>query len=487
MLYYAVAIAVIFLTVFLVLPVRYKTLVALVLMTNGFDMTPDLIQGRITWDYGAILLLITGAQLLFVRNREAGRDKYGMFVQLLIVFWLWMFIPLLWSLFVYTYPPGGTLKYSRHMLVGYLSFFIFLRLYQVDPTAFRKVMQGLYAITFVLMTICVLQFAVRKQILFGLFRDYASVTRYLPIMLPFCLLNLWEILSKALTGEKLKIHEVIYSGLATAVLIMTFTRGLYLAALGVVLVGVGYLMVQRRLNSRGAFATVMVFMTAIAVAGALGGLDLAASRLKSGAEILTAAPVEKFGYDADTFSGRLRLARERIEMSAERNPLMGYGFLNEDDVPQRLRNSLRYGSIIYSPDMVRAYRYGHPYVLALHSADISWGDLVLNTGFVGLFLFLSLLIALFANSFLVRAPHRTELVHWRLACLMQTLMTLVITFESNSIVVNVQVFSFMLAGYAYCSAVRPQPTVRIASNRGLVTGIRDINENHDNHPLLQPR
>ena len=466
MLYYMVGFGVIFIALFVVLPPRYKALIALVLMTNGFDMTPSVMAGWITWDYGAVLLLITGIHVFLLKRREPLKDQYPLFAKILLLFWLWLFIPLGWSLLIYQYPIAGTIKYSRHMIVGYLSFFIFLRLFQVDPTSLRKMLQGLYVVTYMLLVISVIQFFLRKQILFGLYRDYASITRFVPIMLPFCLLRVWYVLSNALTGQPVKKHEIAYSALAMSVLVMTFTRGLYLAALATMVAAAGLLFLEKRLSGRGAVVTLMAAITVLAVAGFSGGLDLAAARFKSGIDLVTAGPIQKFGYDVDTFSGRLRVAQERMEMSAQLNPIVGYGFLNEDNVTQRLRNSLRYGSIIYSPEMVRAYRYGHPYVLALHTADISWGDLVLNTGFIGLFLFTLVVFALFANYFLVRKVAVPEYQHLRLAFLLGTLYILLITLNSNSIVVNVQIFAFMLAGYAYTSAVQvPQHQRPLVSSK----------------------
>lgn len=64
------------------------------------------------------------------------------------------------------------------------------------------------------------------------------------------------------------------------------------------------------------------------------------------------------------------LVKERFELVAEHNPIIGYGFIHEDNISKTLRNSLKYESVIYTPEMVRKYQYGHPYVLALFSADI---------------------------------------------------------------------------------------------------------------------
>ena len=59
----SLAIAFVLFSVFLVLPARYKALVSIIVMTNGFDLTPAIIYGWITWDYGAGLLFMSYGQI----------------------------------------------------------------------------------------------------------------------------------------------------------------------------------------------------------------------------------------------------------------------------------------------------------------------------------------------------------------------------------------------------------------------------------------
>jgi len=350
------------------------------------------------------------------------------------------------------------------MLVGYLSFFIFLRFFETHTLQFERLLNELYWLTLVLLMVCVAQFVFRKQILFGLYREYGTVMRFLPIMLPFCLLHTWRILSKALRLSPISWHQGLYAALSVGVLILTFTRGLYFAFLAALAVGIVVLAFKGRLKAAGVVATSITLAIALGVVGALGGLELASARLKSGAEILTAKPSAGFGRDADTFTGRLRLAEERFVMVAERNPIVGYGFLNEDNVWPQLRNSLKAGSIIYSPAMVEAYRFGHPYVLALHSADISWGDLALNTGFVGVAIFLIFVAAILVNYLRNEVASEMDNADWRFAFFAQILVTLISTLNGNPIIVNVQIFAFMLAGLAFTSARKRELRRKIPMN-----------------------
>jgi hypothetical protein len=436
---------------FLCLPVRLKLLLSLIVMSNGFDLLPPVMAGWLTWDFGAWGLLLAAGQVLLRKAPPGPGRVRPLFVYALGLFWLWMLVPLIWSLFIYDYPAYGTLKYARHMLVGYLSFFVFLRFFETSPAQFERLLKELYWLSLALMSVCIVQFALQKRILFGLYQDYATVMRFLPIALPVCLLFAWRIFRRAMRAVTVKWHEIFYAAVALSVLITTFTRGLYLACLTAVIMGILLLGTRRQLQAKGFIVTCLVLFVGLGTAGVLGGLDLALSRFKSGAELLTNIQLETSANDVDTFTGRLMLARERFAMVLDRNPIVGYGFLNEDDVWPKLRSSLKYGSIVYSPEMVEAYRYGHPYVLAFHSADISWGDLVLNTGLVGTGLFLFAMLALGLSYLPSEAGLDPQLADWRFAFLLQTLVMLMLTFNGNPIIVNVQLFSFMLAGLAYTS------------------------------------
>lgn len=448
----SLTIALLVLSAFVVLPARYKAVVSIIVMTNCFDMAPPITYGWLTWDYGAALLLLTLIHVLLLRRRESPPASYGVFVKILVGFWLWMWLPLLWSVLVYKYPLYGTLKYSRHMLVGYASFLILLQLYRKDPKALPAILHTIYWVSYALLGITLLQHSLQIEFLYGLYQDYGTTRRFLPIMLPFCLVIFWSVLARALSGARVAWHEYVYFLMVFAAITVTYTRGIYLTVLGAVLLCLVILAFERRLNARALGGTSIALIFGLVTIGATGSLDSAFSRLKSGAELVLSKPKKQFGHDADTFTGRLRLAQERFGMVAEKNPAFGYGFLNEDDVPQALRSKLRTGSILYSDALKKAYQNGHPYVLGLHSADISWGDLALNTGFVGVALFIAAIVALLANFVKVRRPLRREYFYWRLAFLLQTIVVVILSLDGNLAVINVQILCFMLAGYAYTSA-----------------------------------
>lgn len=449
--YRTIAIIVAALAVFLVLKPRYKILIALFVMTTCFDLVPRMVGNRDIWDAGAILLLITWGQLALLR--PVASLPPALYVTALSLFIGWMGLSLVWSVLIYDYPLLDTLKAARHLVIGYLSFFVLARLYRTDPDSFAFLKQALYWLTFALLPVCVVQYLIGQPLLQGLVKDYGGVLRGLPVFLPIALLYLWVIASKALSGQSTALHEKIFAVLALVVTALTFTRGIYFAVFLGFVAMVGILLVDRKLS---AGATALQLCVAVIGLGALffaGALDRVIGRVASGIDIL-AGQSSHSEHDVDTFSGRLALAKERFELVAQHNPLVGYGFIHEDNVPANLRNSFKYGSIIQTPAYRERYALGYPYVLSLLSVDIGWVDIVVKTGIVGFGLFIFFLAAILFSYFR-RMPADPQLYHFRLACYLQLGVSVLTMFNGNPLVGHVQLASFMLAGFLFCSERRP--------------------------------
>ena len=141
--------------------------------------------------------------------------------------------------------------------------------------------------------------------------------------------------------------------------------------------------------------------------------------------------------------------------------------MHENDFPAAMRSKLKYGSVASTPDMMELYSHGHPFVLALYSVDIGWGDIALKTGFVGFFLFL-LFIAAFLLSFKKLKNEYPPLSHYRLAFFVQTIVLLFLMFNGDTFTHNVQFAAFMIAGYFYVS--RRQIEVRQPAESNLPEG-----------------
>jgi hypothetical protein len=365
-----------------------------------------------------------------------------------------MLVCFIWSLLVYDYAFLPTAKFARQMMIGYLSIFIFARLFLADEGSMKFMLNCLYRITFVLMPVAIVQYVIHKQILSGTFRDYSGVSRYLPIFLPFCLIHFWQIFSKMLAGDRVRVHEMIYTMMVLAVVVTTYTRGFYAAVLlGMVFIG-GALLREKKLKAAAVMKIAAVAAIGVGISAISGSMERAAARFESAVDIAMSNEV-KTEEQTDTFTGRLKILQERLVLVAEYNPLIGYGFLHDLYAPPELMHSLKYGSVIYTEEYEEKYSYGFPYVKALHSADIGWADLVLDTGYIGLLLFLIAVGTLIGTYFRTHDLGKLNSYHLRLALFCQLMLFVVLMFESNPFVVNVQVAGWMIAGHAFLAAQRP--------------------------------
>lgn len=454
MLYVELTMGVAGLIAFLFLRPRVKVLIAFFIMTSCFDLAPNIIFNRSLWDVGAVLLMIAWCQLAFSEAENSFPSPR--YVTLIRIYIGWMFLCLAWSILIYQYPVLNTLKASRQMVIGFLSFFVFRRLFIVDQSAFEFLMKSSYVATFVLLPIVLLQHFLGKPLLFGLQREYGDVIRSLPIFLPIVLMHFWIIASRALAAEKLAKHEVLYAGMAIGVTVFTYTRGIYATVLlifGVLLLTLAY---DRRLNverSVGYFVLAVFCVTVLAIGGYA---DRVTERFASGVDLLLMQKSQANERNQDTYTGRLALAKERFEMVARHNPIIGYGFIHEENVPEALRNKLQYGSVVNTPEYKELYAYGHSYVLALHSADIGWADIIINTGIFGLTLWLLFFILFVWNYYRTARLTDEQYYHVRLAFLLQTMVGALLMFESHTFVSHVEIAMFMLAGCWYCAYAQPE-------------------------------
>ncbi len=447
MLYYIVALGAVGGVLLLLLPPRYKALIALIVMTSCFDLVPRIIAGIDTWDVGAVLLLLTAVDLVLFRARaRVGSGGSQAFVTAFAVFYIWMLICFACSLLVYGYPFLATLKTARQMLIGFLTLFVFGRLFASDPDSLKLMLRWLYWLTFALLPLAIAQNVLHIHILAGTYRGYSDVTRYLPSFLSFCLLFLWQILARQLAGSPIKVHEMLYVLLLLAVVVLSYTRGIYAS----VILGAAFvswsLLSANKLQASSVLTTGLVAAVGLAVALFGGGLDRAIARFSSAVDIVTTHQAASSKGVDDTFTGRLGIVAERAALVAQYNPLMGFGFLHDDLVPRDIMRGLKYGSVIYTEDYVKRYAAGYPYTIALHSADAGWADMILDTGFVGLALFAAAILLFIVGQLRARPPPG-DAFYWGLAFFTQTMLFVVLMIESNPFVTNVQMAGFMIAGY----------------------------------------
>lgn len=433
--------------VFLLLPIAWKVLTSFIVMSQGFDLLPQIVYGYLVWDVGAAMLLAAAIQLAFKRGSEPKLRAVSLTV--LRIFIVWLILTLAYSVLVYGYPLVNSLKTSRHMIIGYLSIFIFLRLFQTDKKALTLFTKWLYILTYVLLILAVLQFISGTRIFYGLIIEYKGAVRYLPVFLPICLFYLWVILSKWFRGTIVKSHELVYGVLVFIVVATTYTRGIYLAGLISFIIMLFILEVRGRLKPSSAIVFAALMLVSVAAVIGSGVADRVIGRATSALDVLMAKRGTE--SDVDTFTGRLRLVEERMILVSDHNPFVGFGFLHEEDVSPSLRSRFRYGSVIYTPAMKEKYAGGHPYVLALYSADIGWANIVVNSGFVGSGLLLLFIVTLIL-SYKKENKIDPTFSNYRVAFFVETITLLLLMFNGNTFTNNVHIPAFMIGGYLYCNA-----------------------------------
>ncbi len=439
------------LTVFLVLKPRFKVLIALIVMTQGFGIVPERLYGIHIWDFGAVLLLIAALQLMF--KQATWTIKKPAFVVVLQLFIVWLVVCFMYSIWIYDYPILDTFKVSRRMIIGYFAVFVFIRLFAVDNQAFDSLMKWLYIITFLLMIITIAQYIFKAPLLHGYRKEYGEAIRFIPSFMPFSLMFLWYILSKYFAVASLKKHEYVYAAMVVFVVANTYTRGIYLAVLFTFLAMLFLLFKSGKLKVNATIGFLVVSTMAITILTASGSMDRVLGRAASGIEILFSENVEKTEIDVDTFTGRLMLVKERFELVADKNPVIGFGFIHEENKSKKLEKSLVYGSIVRTPDQSEKYKYGSPHVLALYSVDIGWGNIVVATGLVGFIIYM-IFIVMFLISYRSLVTQETRLYHFQLAFYLQTLVLLLLMFNGSTFTYQVQVPSLMIAGYFYSRNLR---------------------------------
>jgi hypothetical protein len=436
--------------VFLLLQPKVKALISFFLMMHFFNIAPDKVFNVYAWDYGAILMLITAAEVFFRQPALEPRDHT--YLTVLKIFLAWLFICFSWSLLIYQYPIMHTIKSARYMVVGYSMTLIFIRLFSVQTDAFEFLMKWFYRLTFVLMPVFLLQYVLKTPLLFTQIGEYEGALRAIPGFLPLCLFNFWIILAKFLSSERLAVHESIYAALVLVTVALTYTRGIYFA-----FIFTGGLLVltmskDHTLKATAVLRAVLAAIVVIAVLVVSGVAGKVVGRAANGLQMLESSSSTSGHRKDDTFAGRLGLAAERFSLVWAQNPVVGYGFLHEEDVSADLRNGLRYGTPLSgtAADPTAFSRNdadGH-YTLAFYSADIAWANIVISTGCVGVALLIALML-----TFVLEHYRNVDGMHplgyaVRTGLFLQLVMIFLLMFDGDSFYGNLQIPAFLLAGYS---------------------------------------
>jgi hypothetical protein len=452
---------------FLALQPKVKALVAFILMMNFFNFAPDMLFGMYVWDYGAMLMLVTAVEVYAKTPRlEPPKNAY---LTVLRIFLAWMVICFIWSLLIYRYPLMHTIKSARQVMVGYSMTLIFIRLFRVQPGAFEYLMKWLYWLTFAAMPVMVLQFILHRQLLFATAIDYEGVLRTVPVYLALCTLNLWILGAKMLSQEKLAVHEWIYGVLALTTIALTFTRGIYAAVLITAAALLWIMIRDGRLKASSLMLTVGLGALLIVVAVAAGLADKVFDRVASGLSVLgsvesTSAPGRK---SDDTFSGRIGLMQERFSLASAKNPIVGYGFIHEEDIPSDTRSRLKFGTPLggtaADPTLyARAAAYSSVQMLGFYTPDIAWPNFVIATGWVGTLLLMGLLVIFVISHYRNRRISYASEYAVRTGLFLQIVWMTILTFDGSLFWSGTHIPAFVLAGYSMIGHAQSAPSRQFA-------------------------
>jgi O-Antigen ligase len=456
--------------VFLALQPKVKALVSFILMMQFFDAGPSQLFGMYVWDYGAILMMVTGVEV-YCRTPALEAPTFT-YLTVLKIFLAWLAICFVWSVLVYRYPLLHTIKSARQMVVGYSMTLIFIRLFRVQREAFEYLMKWFYRLTFALMPVVILQYAVHKPLLFGLVSEYEGVLRDVPVFFPLCLLNLWIIGTKILTSEKVAAHEWVYAVLALSTVALSFTRGIYISVMVTAAVLLYSTWRDGTLKASSLIAATAACLLAAVGLLATGLGDKVVGRAASGIDLLGSGETQAIDKKRDdTFNGRLGLAMERFALVSAQNPLLGYGFIHEDDVPSGVRSRLKFGTPLggtaadptaYS----RTAAFTSYSVLGFYTADIAWPDIVISVGWVGAILFTALLISFIVGHYRSRNAVHPMGYAVKTGLYLQVVTMIPLMLDGNYFYTFVHIPAFLLAGYSLASRHRaeakvPKPAMKI--------------------------
>jgi hypothetical protein len=412
-----------------------KVLVSFIVMNNLFDLVPKKVYGVALWDVGIVLLLISWIHIIVVGRKHITYSSS--YIKVLKVFMAVLVLSFLWSVLVYRYPLLLTIKCAREMVLGYLSLFVFLALFESYENSFRQIMSALYMIAYLLSAIHVIQYISGVPIFRGYMATYAGSIRGIPNVLPIAVLFMWRNLSIILAGEKTHFLDKAYVILIMVVLLTTFTRGIYFAVLMIAMLLVSILIIEGRLKINRSIIVIYIVASTLVLVLPSGKLDSVLERAQSGIDMLFSKSSKKSDFQRNSYRGRIALLEERVKMVATKNVIIGYGFMHEDIATKKVK--IRVGTPQASGE------------LGFFSADIAWANLVIYTGFLGVMVFVCFVLSLIVSYFRNIGRGRTGMYHIRLSLFLQTLFQVVVMMNGSSFTSAVQIPCFLIAGYAYCS------------------------------------
>ncbi|MBD3377454.1 hypothetical protein GF406_20670 [candidate division KSB1 bacterium] len=410
----------------------YQLILSLALTANVFDLAPKVIFGWRIWDFGIVLLFTTGLKSIIVNRRIFFKRRF-FYESILILLCLHGLIILLWSIAVYQYPLILTLKAARWLLLGLVSYFIYVNVlnnYGVD-----KICKYLYIIFFALLFLVLIQYFFKIDLFRGLRREYRESFRYIPIFLLLSSVFAWSNLYNMMTDNKVSVHGIVYVVFYFTATLLTFTRGNYIAHFLVVLFFLLITLKNRKIKLIKTFAFGSIGCFFLAILLFTGKLDYIIDRSFSAIEIISGHQAAHED-DQDTYTGRIALFNNRFNAVIQKNPAFGYGFLHQEVALKK-----GYKEIL-SFDPVKGRH--------LHLADNGWATIILNTGILGAIIYLALFAGVFMSFFKHKAA--AGLSPLRLGFFLAFTLYEIISFINTAFIHDIQLPLWLLAGYTYTTS-----------------------------------
>ena len=231
----------------------------------------------------------------------------------------------------------------------------------------------------------------------------------------------------------------MYLVLAIFVVLTTFTRGVYFAFLLLNLLAPAILLFHKKLKLNKMLITFFICTFSLILIIPTGKLDSFFDRAMTGLELVSNEKLELKLKKEDTFHGRLAVLKERMQMVANKNIVLGYGFIYEEIAMRTLK-----------------YKTGTPHTitqqLAFFSADIAWANMFSYTGYVGVTIFVILILSVIANYFHNKPKKLTKFFLLRLSFFLQFIYLVIVMLNGATFTLDVEIPCLILAGYTYSSS-----------------------------------
>jgi hypothetical protein len=426
-----------FAVVFYFLKPYQRVLLAFLLMSSFFELLPYEVAGIKLWDVGVLLLFVSGYSYFRINKEPCKRPLYYYFLVAFIALLGFVFF---YSVTMYNYPLMETLKTSRQMILGYLSFFVFIRLFKNDPAALNKFHSFFFWFFLLLLSVNLLQYISGYQLLQGyVSKQKAGSIRSVPLFLPLASVYLWHTLSSFLSRSKISFFNILYVILYLISLVISFTRGYYVA-ITLMLLGMIFIL----LKDRRAFLTKSLVFLIIGLSllsfmlitpKMARFVDRAQTTLNSVFQL--GQSTRKININNNTFGLRLFILKERARLVVRHNPLLGYGFIHENRAHKDI--SFHFGTWDRKTKSI-----------GFISADIAWANLVVYVGFLGIIIFLLFLFSFAVHHFRLRCQD-SKLYLLNLSYLLSFMTMVILMWNGDSFTRYVQLQMYNLAASLYLS------------------------------------